>query len=55
MRLLLVEDDNKLGAFIRKGLQEAGVAVDYCTDGEEALTMAMANEYDVAIIDRQAR
>jgi two-component system, OmpR family, response regulator len=51
MRLLIVEDDNKLGVFIKKGFQQAGFAVDHYTDGEEALTMATANEYDVAIID----
>ena len=51
MRLLIVEDDKKLGPFIVKGFREAGFAVDHCTDGEEGLTMAMGNDYDAAIID----
>jgi DNA-binding response OmpR family regulator len=51
MRVLLVEDDEKLGAFIKKGLREAGFAVDHCTDGEEGLIMVTGNEYDAAIVD----
>ena len=51
MRLLIIEDDKKLGAFIAKGFREAGFAVDHCTDGEEGLIMAMGIDYDAAIID----
>ena len=51
MRLLVVEDDKKLGAYVVKGLQEAGFAVDHCADGEEGLVMATGNEYDAAIVD----
>lgn len=51
MRLLVVEDDKKLAAYIVKGLQEAGFAVDHCADGEEGLVMATGNEYDAAVID----
>lgn len=51
MRLLIVEDDKKLGAFIVKGFREAGFAVDHCTDGEQGLVMATGNDYDAAIVD----
>lgn len=51
MRLLIVEDDKKLAAFITRGFQEAGFAVDCCGDGEEALAMAESNQYTAAIID----
>ena len=51
MRLLVVEDDRKLAAYVVKGLQEAGFAVDHCADGEEGLVMVTGNEYDAAIID----
>ena len=51
MRLLVVEDDKKLAAYVVKGLHEAGFAVDHCADGEEGLVMATANEYDAAIVD----
>lgn len=51
MRALVVEDDQKLGKFVAKGLEENGFAVDHCTDGEEGLIMATGNEYDVAVLD----
>lgn len=51
MRLLIVEDDKKLAAFIAKGFRESGFAVDHCADGEEGVIMATGNEYDAAIID----
>ena len=51
MRLLLVEDDQKIASFIIKGLKAAGFAVDYCLDGEEGLHMALTEPYDTAVID----
>jgi two-component system OmpR family response regulator len=51
MRILLVEDDLKIASFILKGLKEAGFAVDHSIDGEEGLYMALANQYDAAVID----
>jgi len=51
MRILLVEDDLKIAGFILKGLKESGFAVDHAVDGEEGLYMALANQYDAAVID----
>lgn len=51
MRVLVVEDDKKIAAFILKGLREAGYAVDHSEDGEDALFMAQSTAYGVAIID----
>jgi len=51
MRILLVEDDLQIAAFILKGLKEAGFASDHATDGEEGLFMASTEPYDTAIID----
>ena len=51
MRLLIVEDDKKLAAFVARGFEEAGFAVDHCADGNEGLAMAQANEYAAAVID----
>lgn len=51
MRLLVVEDDRKIAAFVVKGLKESGFAVDRCADGEEGLLMAQHTAYDAAIID----
>ncbi len=51
MRLLLVEDDLKIGSFLEKGLREAGFNVDFCHDGVEGLSRALTEQYDVAVID----
>jgi two-component system, OmpR family, response regulator len=51
MRALLVEDDSTIAEFVGRGLREAGFAVDHATDGEAGLTTALAQPYDVAIVD----
>jgi heavy metal response regulator len=51
MRILVVEDEKKVASFLKKGLEEERYAVDCALDGEEALFMADANEYDLMILD----
>jgi len=51
MRVLVVEDDNKIAEFVVKGLKQAGYGVDRCADGEEALILADTTSYDAAIVD----
>jgi two-component system OmpR family response regulator len=51
MRILLVEDDNKIASFILKGLKEASFAVDHAVNGEDGLHLALTEVYDAAIID----
>ncbi len=51
MRILLVEDDQKIAQFVRKGLQEAGFAVDHAPDGVEGLHLALGEPYDAAVVD----
>jgi DNA-binding response OmpR family regulator len=51
MRILIVEDDRKVGAFLQKGLKEEQYAVDVCRDGEEAVEWASINSYDVIVLD----
>ena len=51
MKILLVEDDTKTGAFIDKGLTEAGFSVDHATDGRDGFFKASMEPYDAAIID----
>lgn len=51
MRILVVEDDEKISSFIVKGLQQEGMVVDRVPDGAEGLTMASGGVYDAAIID----
>ncbi len=52
MRLLVLEDDKTLGPWIKKGLSEAGHVVDLFADGKDAMIAAMAQEYDVLVLDR---
>ena len=51
MRLLLIEDDVKIVAFVTKGLRQAGFAVDHAANGEEGLNMALAEPYDCLLVD----
>ena len=51
MRILLVEDEERIAAFIRKGLKEELYTVDVARDGSEALDIAGAGEYDLIILD----
>jgi two-component system OmpR family response regulator len=51
MRILVVEDDNKIASFIVKGLKQAGYAVDRSADGEDALSLAETTAYDAAVVD----
>ena len=51
MRLLLIEDDSKIAAFICKGLKEAGFVVEHTGNGNTGLQMALDSSYDVAVID----
>ncbi|MDH3871411.1 MAG: response regulator transcription factor [Gammaproteobacteria bacterium] len=51
MKLLLVEDDEKIASFIIKGMKEAGFRTDHAADGESGLAMASSGGYDGAIID----
>lgn len=51
MRILVVEDDKKVGGFLKRGLREEQYAVDLCRDGEEAVHLASVNTYDVIVLD----
>jgi two-component system OmpR family response regulator len=51
MRALVVEDEVKMAALIRRGLVEEGYAADVAQTGEEALWMARATAYDVIVLD----
>ncbi len=51
MRVLLVEDEERMARFIARGLREAAYAVDVAANGEEALYQAAINTYDSIILD----
>jgi two-component system, OmpR family, response regulator len=52
MRILLVEDDQRVAAHIARSMSDAGHTVDHIADGREALFRVAAERYDVAILDR---
>lgn len=51
MNVLFVEDEVKIADFVRFGLKEQGFVVDYCDNGDEGNERALANEYDVVVLD----
>jgi two-component system copper resistance phosphate regulon response regulator CusR len=51
MRILLIEDEKKTAAFIRKGLEEEGYVVEVARDGEAGLQLALAARFDLFLID----
>ncbi|KIG02963.1 MULTISPECIES: heavy metal response regulator transcription factor [Caballeronia] len=51
MRILVVEDEQKAGVYIKKGLEEAGYLVDVVGDGAEGLILAKEENYDVIVLD----
>ncbi|GLQ19651.1 response regulator transcription factor [Algimonas porphyrae] len=52
MKILVVEDDEVAAEYVKKGLSEAGHVVDLAADGDMALEMARAADYDALILDR---
>lgn len=52
MKILLLEDDQEIGTWVRDGLTRAGHVVDWLENGREALIAATTNSYDVMILDR---
>jgi two-component system copper resistance phosphate regulon response regulator CusR len=51
MRILVIEDEQKALAYIKKGLEEAGYSVDTASDGAEGLILAREENYDVIVLD----
>jgi len=51
VRVLVVEDEVKLAALVRKALREEGMLADVAIKGEDALWMAAASPYDVLVLD----
>jgi heavy metal response regulator len=51
VRILLVEDDDRIARFIKKGLSETGYAVDVVVDGNDAVAQALAASYDMMLLD----
>jgi len=51
VRILIVEDEVKLAALLRRGLREDGMSADVAIRGEDALWMAASTEYDALVVD----
>jgi two-component system OmpR family response regulator len=51
MRIIVVEDDQKIGEFVARGLREASYAVDRYATAEEALSLMQGESYDAAVVD----
>ena len=52
VRLLVIEDDPSVAAYIRTGLDELGYTVDVANDGKQGLFLATTETYDLLIVDR---
>ncbi|MCX5749561.1 MAG: response regulator transcription factor [Candidatus Saganbacteria bacterium] len=51
MKILIIEDERKISAFIQKGLKAEHFTVETASDGEEGLFMAQEGDYDAVILD----
>jgi DNA-binding response OmpR family regulator len=51
MRILVVEDEHKIGSSIKRGLEQEGYAVDLAYDGEEGYDLAVSESYGVIVLD----
>jgi two-component system copper resistance phosphate regulon response regulator CusR len=52
MRILVVEDEHKIAGALKRGLEQESYAVDLAYEGDEGLSSALTDEYDVIILDR---
>jgi DNA-binding response OmpR family regulator len=51
MKILIVEDEHKIANALREGLEQESFAVDVAYEGEDGLSSAMYDEYDLIILD----
>jgi DNA-binding response OmpR family regulator len=51
MRILIVEDEQGIAAFLKQGLEEESFAVDVASEGKEGLQLALSGEYDLLLLD----
>lgn len=52
MKVLLIEDDERTGRYIAKGLTSAGHVVDWLRDGRDGFSAGLDSAYDVMVVDR---
>src|ERR687886_465440 len=51
MRILVVEDDPRIGGFLQQGLEESGYSVTLVDNGEDGYLQARLNPFDLVILD----
>jgi len=51
MKILIIEDDEKIVNFLKKGLEEESYSIDFSLNGEEGLYLASVNSYDLILLD----
>jgi len=51
MKLLVIEDDEKISGYLAKGFSENGDSVDTVANGDDGLVMAMDGDYDLLVVD----
>jgi len=51
VKILVVEDEKKAAAYLRKGLVENGFVVDVASDGDDGLQLARTGEYEIVVLD----
>ncbi len=51
MRILIVEDEEGIAAFLKQGLEEESYAVDIANDGKTGLELALSEDYDLLLLD----
>jgi DNA-binding response OmpR family regulator len=51
MNVLVVEDEKKIAAFVKRGLTEAGFTVELCHNGDEGYRLASTRPYDAVVLD----
>jgi two-component system, OmpR family, copper resistance phosphate regulon response regulator CusR len=51
MRILIVEDETRIAAFVGRAFEAEGCGVDVATDGEQGLELALAGSYSLVILD----
>ena len=53
MKILVIEDDAEMAAYVAKGLRQQGHAVDHAVNGRDGLFMAASEPYDLLVVDRR--
>jgi two-component system copper resistance phosphate regulon response regulator CusR len=51
MKILIVEDEQKTGDYLKQGLSEAGFVADLARDGVDGLHLALSDDYDLMVLD----